>query len=110
MRANVNDPVKVALPLALPSELCDEICEWGIRLDRSGSWMLGAAWNLSRDWVGNLEPNPESGEAEYKGAPRERNWFVPAEVMLEIAHTAERLRIAPEDVVSLAWSFARPGP
>jgi len=103
--------VKVPLPLSLPQQLVEEICEWALRLDRSGSWLLGAAWNLSRDWVNSLDREGAKCESGgYQGAPAARNWFIPAETMLEIAHTAQRLRLSPEGVVELAWSFSRPGP
>ena len=103
--------VKVPLPLSLPRQLVEEIVQWGIRLDRSGSWLLGAAWNLSRDWVASLDhEGAECESGSYNGDQAARNWFIPAETMLEIAHAAQRLRIPPEGVVELAWNFSRPGP
>lgn len=103
--------VKVPLPLSLPRQLNEEITQWALRLDRSASWLLGTAWKLSRDWVCSLDR--EGAECErggYDGSRAPRNWFIPAEAMLEIAHASQRLRMPAEDVVELAWSFSRPGP
>jgi hypothetical protein len=103
--------VKVQMPLALPRQLVEEITDWSLRLDRSSSWLLSAAWSLSRDWVASLSPERAADEREeIAGRTHEREWFVPAESMLEICHACERLGLEPEEVVQMAWSFSRPGP
>ena len=104
--------VKVQMPLALPVHLVEEITSWGVRLDRSSSWLLSAAWSLSRDWVGTLDRESAKSErgSPQSGSKHPREWFVPAETMLEICHACERLKMKPEDVVEIAWEFSRPGP
>jgi hypothetical protein len=103
--------VKVQMPLALPAQLVEEITSWSLRLDRSASWLLSAAWSLSRDWVASLSPERAAEEREpIDGGKHPRAWFVPAESMLEICHACERLGLEPEEVVQMAWSFSRPGP
>lgn len=95
---------RIACRFFYQPEVLEEIRAHALRMDRSLSWVVQAAWQQAQERLQALEPD-EVPETE-PGREAQTVYF-PIDALEEIDAMADRLDCSRSRVVDLAWGIAR---